>query len=96
MRRFPGSRRNPQFNQGPLAGALEQAGVAYRHAVELGGRRNDEPGEDGPRWWSGRSLELRGADGLLEWQEALAQPGSPSQRRASCARRATGRDATAA
>jgi uncharacterized protein (DUF488 family) len=46
VRRFPGSRRNPQFNQAPLAAALEQAGVVYRHAVELGGRRSAEPGEE--------------------------------------------------
>ena len=46
VRRFPGSRRNPQFNQGPLAEAAAQAGIAYRHAVELGGRRAGEPGEE--------------------------------------------------
>ena len=46
VRRFPGSRRNPQFNQGPLLEALGDAGIDYRHAVELGGRRSDEPGED--------------------------------------------------
>ena len=46
VRRFPGSRRNPQFNQEPLAEALEAAGMAYRHAIELGGRRSGEPGEE--------------------------------------------------
>ena len=46
VRRFPGSRRNPQFNQGPLADTLREAGIAYRHAVELGGRRSGEPGEE--------------------------------------------------
>jgi uncharacterized protein (DUF488 family) len=46
VRRFPGSRRNPQFNQGPLREALAGARIAYRHAVELGGRRSAEPGED--------------------------------------------------
>ena len=46
VRRFPGSRRNPQFNQGPLRDALEAAGIHYRHAVELGGRRSGEAGED--------------------------------------------------
>ena len=46
VRRFPSSRRNPQFNADPLARALEPAGVAYRHAVELGGRRSGEPGEE--------------------------------------------------
>ena len=46
VRRFPGSRRNPQFNQGPLEEALAEAGIRYRHAVELGGRRSGEPGEE--------------------------------------------------
>jgi uncharacterized protein (DUF488 family) len=46
VRRFPGSRRNPQFNQRALRDALAAAGIAYRHAVELGGRRSGEPGED--------------------------------------------------
>jgi uncharacterized protein (DUF488 family) len=46
VRRFAGSRRNPQFNQGPLVDALDQAGIGYRHAVELGGRLSGEPGEE--------------------------------------------------
>jgi uncharacterized protein (DUF488 family) len=46
VRRFPSSRRNPQFNQGPLAEALEAAGIVYRHAGELGGLRGHEPGEE--------------------------------------------------
>jgi len=46
VRRFPGSRRNPQFNQAPLRAVVEAAGIAYRHAVELGGRLNGEPGEE--------------------------------------------------
>ena len=39
VRRFPGSRRNPQFNQTALAAALATQGIAYRHAVELGAKR---------------------------------------------------------
>ena len=46
VRRFPSSRRNPQFNQAALAQSLGDDGVAYRHAVELGGRRSEEPGEE--------------------------------------------------
>ena len=46
VRRFPGSRRNPQFNQGPVREALADAGIEYRHAVELGGRLRNEPGEE--------------------------------------------------
>jgi uncharacterized protein (DUF488 family) len=46
VRRFPGSRRNPQFNRGPLESALTASGIDYRHAVELGGRLSNEPGEE--------------------------------------------------
>lgn len=46
VRRFAGSRRHPQFNRGRLAASLEEAGIAYRHAPELGGRLSGEPGEE--------------------------------------------------
>jgi uncharacterized protein (DUF488 family) len=73
VRRFPGSRRNPQFNQEPLRGALEEADIAYRHAVELGGRRSGEPGEDDftcIRVPAFRSYAARMR--TPEWQESLA------------------------
>jgi len=40
VRRFPGSRRYPQFNQEALATWLAEAGIAYCHFVDLGGRRS--------------------------------------------------------
>jgi uncharacterized protein (DUF488 family) len=46
VRRFPGSRRHPHFNQAALAATLDGARIAYRHEVELGGRRSGETGED--------------------------------------------------
>jgi uncharacterized protein (DUF488 family) len=46
VRRFPSSRRNPQFNQAALAESLAAAGIAYHHAEELGGRRSHESGEE--------------------------------------------------
>jgi uncharacterized protein (DUF488 family) len=46
VRRFPSSRRHPQFNRDALAAVLEQNGIRYRHADELGGRRSGEPGEE--------------------------------------------------
>jgi uncharacterized protein (DUF488 family) len=39
VRRFPGSRRNPQFGSAALSETLRSIGVAYRHAEDLGGRR---------------------------------------------------------
>jgi uncharacterized protein (DUF488 family) len=72
VRRFPGSRRHPQFNQEALAGSLGAAGIAYRHAVELGGRRSGEPGEERfacIRVAAFRSYAARMGTG--EWQAAL-------------------------
>jgi uncharacterized protein (DUF488 family) len=74
VRRFPGSRRNPQFGQEALAAALEEAGIAYRHAEELGGRRSGEPGEERfgcIRVGAFRSYAAR--MGTEAWQRALAE-----------------------
>jgi uncharacterized protein (DUF488 family) len=73
VRRFPGSRRNPQFNQKPLREALAHAGIAYRHAIELGGRLRGEPGEE--RFSCIRTAAFRSYAARMsrpEWQEALA------------------------
>jgi uncharacterized protein (DUF488 family) len=39
IRRFPVSRRNPQFNREELAASLAEAAVEYQHWPSLGGRR---------------------------------------------------------
>jgi uncharacterized protein (DUF488 family) len=39
IRRFPMSRRNPQFNREELAASLVEAGIEYQHWPSLGGRR---------------------------------------------------------
>jgi uncharacterized protein (DUF488 family) len=39
VRRFPGSRRHPQFDREAVRASVEAAGIAYRHAEALGGRR---------------------------------------------------------
>ena len=71
VRRFPGSRRNPQFNQATLAAALDAEGIAYRHVVELGGRRVGEPGEE--RFTClGAFSSYVARIGTPEWQAALA------------------------
>lgn len=43
VRRFPGSRRHPQFGRDALAATLADAGIAYRHEEALGGRRASDP-----------------------------------------------------
>jgi uncharacterized protein (DUF488 family) len=73
VRRFPSSRRHPQFNQPTLAVAVEAGGIAYRHAVALGGRRSGESGEE--RFACIRVAAFRSYAARMaapEWQEALA------------------------
>ncbi len=73
VRRFPGSRRHPQFNQPALAEAVKEAGIRYRHAVELGGRRSGEPGEE--RFGCIRVAAFRSYAARMaapDWRNALA------------------------
>ena len=73
VRRYPSSRRHPQFDQAPLAASLGGAGIAYRHAVELGGRRSGEPGEE--RFSCIRVAAFRSYAARMaapEWEQALA------------------------
>ena len=73
VRRYPSSRRHPQFDQAPLAASLEGAGIVYRHAVELGGRRSGEPGEE--RFSCIRVAAFRSYAARVAtpgWQQALA------------------------
>jgi hypothetical protein len=53
IRRFPGSRRNPQFARNRLADELPALGLAYDWRGEaLGGRRRLEPGNWHAAWTS--------------------------------------------
>jgi uncharacterized protein (DUF488 family) len=45
IRRFPGSRKHPQFNKDDLAAALEKEGLEYQWFEALGGRRRKQQGE---------------------------------------------------
>ena len=58
VRRLPGSKRYPQFDQDALASSLHTAGIAYRRAEGLTGRRpvsRDVPFET-DAWWQNRSF----------------------------------------
>ena len=68
VRRFPASRRNPQFNARALASALDAAGVAYEPlGEELGGRR--EPSGPAPRSGGERSDAFRAYAEYMETPE---------------------------
>jgi uncharacterized protein (DUF488 family) len=44
VRRYPNSRRHPQFNEGNLKESLDEKGINYEHWPEIGGYR--DPAED--------------------------------------------------
>ena len=73
VRRYPGSRRHPQFARDALCATLGEARIDYRHAVELGGRLSGEPGEE--RFGCIRVAAFRSYAarmGSEAWQAALA------------------------
>jgi uncharacterized protein (DUF488 family) len=73
VRRLPGSRRLPQFDQDTMTKALERSGIAYRWFPKLGGRRRALKDSPNTGW---RNLSFRGyADYLAseEFAEGLAE-----------------------
>jgi uncharacterized protein (DUF488 family) len=64
VRRFPRSRRNPQFNIDALAASLAESGIDYEHCPSLGGRR--EPLEDSPN----AGLRDEGFRGFADYMSA--------------------------
>ena len=50
VRRFPGSRRLPHFNQENLAESLPRISIEYIHFPELGGRRKARPDSPNTVW----------------------------------------------
>jgi uncharacterized protein (DUF488 family) len=69
VRRFPGSRRYPQFSRDALSGALAEAGVEYMHEPRLGGRRAPRPDSPHTAW---RVEAFRGYADHMETPEFLA------------------------
>ena len=74
VRRFPGSKRQPQFAQESLESSLREVGIGYRHFEALGGRRSRSR-EDSPNTaWRSESFHAY-ADYMQtgEFQAALAE-----------------------
>lgn len=76
VRRLPGSRRYPWFDQEPLAEALEAQNIAYHHEPALTGRRPRQPDipDDVNGFWENRSFHNY-ADFALsdEFRDGLAR-----------------------
>ena len=73
VRRFPGSRRLPQFGAASLEASLRAAGVSYRWIEALGGRRRPDPASPNDAWendafrgYADHTAAEEFADGLFE------------------------------
>jgi uncharacterized protein (DUF488 family) len=69
VRRFPGSRRHPQFSRDALAASLAGAGIQYVHEPDLGGRRAVRPDSPHTAW---RVEAFRGYADHMETPEFAA------------------------
>ena len=69
VRRFPGSRRHPQYSRDALAASLAAAGIMYVHEPGLGGRRAARPDSPHTAW---RVEAFRGYADYMETPEFQA------------------------
>jgi uncharacterized protein (DUF488 family) len=90
VRRWPASKRNPQFGRDALEETLSEAGIAYRHLEVLGGFR--DPVSDSPNggWqndgFRGYADHLQ-AGGAREAVETLAREAGERRLAVMCAER---------
>jgi uncharacterized protein (DUF488 family) len=73
IRRYPASRRHPQFNREALAVSLQSSGIAYSWLEQLGGRRAPRKDSHNTAW---RNVGFRGYADYMEtepFREAVAR-----------------------
>lgn len=66
IRRFPGSRKYPQFNKDNLEAVLAKNGIRYMHMEDLGGRRKVLKDSKNDRW---RNDSFRGYADYMETED---------------------------
>ena len=69
IRRFAGSRRNPQYGSDAMAGALPRAGIEYVAMPALGGRRSPRADSPHTAW---RNAGFRGYADYMDTPEYAA------------------------
>jgi uncharacterized protein (DUF488 family) len=66
VRRFPGSKRFPQYNRQSLSAELLKHNIQYTHIEALGGRRNPRPDSINTAW------RVKGFRGYADYMETDA------------------------
>lgn len=69
IRRFPGSRKFPDFNKAVLAAELQNVGIVYTHLEGLGGRRKVQQNSKNGRW---RNTSFRAYADYMETRDFSA------------------------
>jgi uncharacterized protein (DUF488 family) len=69
VRRFPGSRRHPQYGHEALDAALGSSSIEYASFTDLGGRRAPRPDSPNTAW---RNASFRGYADFLETADGQA------------------------
>ncbi len=69
IRRYPGSRKYPQFNKDSLAESLPKNDISYYHFESLGGRRKAKPDSVNQVW---RHPSFRGYADYMETRNSPA------------------------
>lgn len=72
VRRYPGSRRHPQFSRESLERTLPAHGIAYEHAPALGGRRTPAADSANDAWRSAGFRAYADYMATAEFENALA------------------------
>jgi len=73
VRRYPGSKKYPQFNVEALQHSLTEAGITYMPFLELGGRRKPKPDSKNTVWKSESFRGYADYSETTEFKEALAR-----------------------
>lgn len=73
VRRFPGSRKHPQFGSEALAASLQSHGIAYAWLQKLGGRRKPDPASPNVAWRNDSFRAYADHVATPEFAEGLAE-----------------------
>ncbi len=73
VRRFPGSRKHPQFGADALAASLRSSGIDYAWLQQLGGRRRPDPASPNVAWRNDSFRAYADHVASPEFAEGLAQ-----------------------
>ncbi|MBF0693821.1 MAG: DUF488 domain-containing protein [Flavobacterium sp.] len=71
VRKLPGSRKYPHFDQDNLRVSLDENKIRYRHFTDLGGRRKPDPNSENTAWHNASFRAYADYMETAQFQEAV-------------------------